>query len=124
MPAVQPHESAFGEVVQMIEAARARAYHAVNTELIDLYWRVGEFISRRIAADGWGKNTVSDLSRFIRARRPGINGFSASNLWRMRQFHDIYAGSPKLAALLRELNWTQNLLKPALPTRRKTSLRP
>ncbi len=104
------HESSFREVVEMIEAARARAYHAVNTELIDLYWRVGEFISRKIAAAGWGKNTVSDLSVFIHARRPGISGFSASNLWRMRQFHDTYAGQPKLAALLRELNWTQNLL--------------
>ena len=104
------HESSFREVVDMIEAARARAYHAVNDELIRLYWRVGEFISRKIAAAGWGKNTVSALSDFIRARRPGIRGFSASNLWRMRQFHDTYAGRPKLAALLRELNWTQNLL--------------
>ncbi len=104
------HESSFREVVEMIEAARSRAYHAVNNELIDLYWRIGEFISRQITAAGWGKNTVSDLSQFIRARRPGISGFSASNLWRMRQFHDMYVGQPKLAALLRELNWTQNLL--------------
>lgn len=104
------HESSFRKVVEMIEAARARAYHAVNNELIDLYWRVGEFISRQITAAGWGKNTVSDLSVFIRARRPGISGFSASNLWRMRQFHDTYAGQPKLAPLVRELNWTQNLL--------------
>ncbi|MCX6913573.1 MAG: DUF1016 N-terminal domain-containing protein, partial [Verrucomicrobia bacterium] len=104
------HESSFREVVEMIEAARARAYHAVNNELIGLYWRIGEFISRQITAAGWGKNTVNDLSLFIRARRPGISGFSASNLWRMRQFHDTYVGQPKLAALLRELNWTHNLL--------------
>jgi len=97
-------------VVEMIESARARAFLAVNTELIGLYWRVGEFISRKIAADGWGRNTVSDLAEFIRTRRPGISGFSASNLWRMRQFHETYAAQPKLAALLRELNWTQNLL--------------
>ena len=100
------HELSFREVVEMIEGARARAYHAVNHELIDLYWRIGEFISRQITAAGWGKNTVSDLSAFIRARRLGIRGFSASNLWRMRQFHDTYVPQPKLAALLRELNWT------------------
>jgi predicted nuclease of restriction endonuclease-like (RecB) superfamily len=104
------HESSFREVVEMIEAARARAYQAVNTELIDLYWRIGEFISRQITAAGWGKNTVSDLSLFIRARRPAISGFSASNLWRMRQFHDTYMGQPKLAPLVRELSWTHNLL--------------
>ena len=105
-----PLEIAFREVLALIEHARERAFQAVNTELIDLYWKVGGFIARKIGADGWGKSTVSDLSDFIRARRPGIAGFSASNLWRMRQFFDTYAAQPKLAALLRELSWTQNLL--------------
>lgn len=103
-------EKSFAEVVSLIESARTRAYLAVNTELIGLYWRVGEYISRKIAAAGWGKSTVSDLSVFIRVRQPAVTGFSASNLWRMRQFYETYAGQPKLAALLRELNWTQNLL--------------
>ena len=105
-----PHETAFREVLALIEHARERAFHAVNIELIDLYWKVGGFISRKIDADGWGKGTVSELADFIRAHRPGTAGFSASNLWRMRQFFDTYAAQPKLAALLRELNWTQNLL--------------
>ena len=39
-----------------------------------------------------------------------MKGFSASNLWRMKQFYEIYADAPKLAALLRELPWTHNLL--------------
>ncbi len=103
-------ENAFLEVLALIESARERAFHAVNTELIDLYWNVGGFISQKIAADGWGKSTVSELADFIRAHRPSIAGFSASNLWRMRQFFDTYAAEPKLAALLRELNWTKNLL--------------
>ena len=104
------HAASFRKVVAMIEAARARAYQAVNTELIELYWRVGGFISRKIAAAGWGKNTVLDLSLFIQARRPGITGFSASNLWRMRQFNDAYAAQPKLAPLVRVLPWSHNLL--------------
>lgn len=35
-PIVQ--NKAFDEVVQLIEAARKRAYQAVNTSLIELYW--------------------------------------------------------------------------------------
>ena len=35
-----PHEASFREVARMIQAARARAYHAVNTELMGLYWRL------------------------------------------------------------------------------------
>ncbi|HKA28081.1 MAG TPA: DUF1016 N-terminal domain-containing protein, partial [Candidatus Binatia bacterium] len=47
--------TAFDEVVHLIQEARRRALQTVNAELIDLYWRVGEAISRRIAKDGWGQ---------------------------------------------------------------------
>lgn len=40
------HNNDFDEVVQLIEAARQRVNRAVNTELIDLYWTVGEYVSR------------------------------------------------------------------------------
>jgi predicted nuclease of restriction endonuclease-like (RecB) superfamily len=99
----------FDEVIGLIETARSRAFAAVNTELIDLYWRVGEYISRKIEADGWGKGTIEVLARHIERREPGLAGFSASNLWRMRQFFDVYRGQPKLATLLRELTWSHNL---------------
>ena len=37
----QPTELSFAEVVLLIQQSRQRAYQAVNSELIDLYWRVG-----------------------------------------------------------------------------------
>ena len=43
---------AFGEVVGLIHASRQRSVQAVNTELIDLYWRIGQFLHHRIDADG------------------------------------------------------------------------
>jgi predicted nuclease of restriction endonuclease-like (RecB) superfamily len=100
----------FDEVIALIEAARAQAFAAVNTALIDLYWRIGEYISQRIAADGWGEGTVEALAEHIHKRRPSISGFSARNLWRMRQFYDTYYDQPKLSPLVRELSWTHNLL--------------
>ena len=60
-----PEEQAFGEVVEMIQAARVRTLAAVNTALIDLYWQVGQSISRRIDNEGWGKNTVVALAAYI-----------------------------------------------------------
>jgi uncharacterized protein DUF1016 len=45
----------FEDVLRLIDAARGRAVAAVNRELINLYWNIGEHISRRIAADGWGR---------------------------------------------------------------------
>ncbi len=57
-----PVESAFAEVVQLIHAARQRAMQAVNTELIDLYWRIGAYLHHKIEADGWAKGTVVQLA--------------------------------------------------------------
>ncbi len=104
------HESSFRDVVVLIEHARQRAFHAVNIDLIDLYWSIGELISRRIASDGWGKSTIISLASFIRRRDPNARGFSSQNLWRMRQFYETWRGEKKLSALLRELSWTNNLL--------------
>jgi predicted nuclease of restriction endonuclease-like (RecB) superfamily len=96
--------------VNQIEAARKHALSAVNSALIDLYWSIGAHISDRVAAAGWGKGTVEQLSMFIQKRRPNARGFSASNLWRMMQFFDTYCKSAILAPLVRELPWTHNML--------------
>jgi predicted nuclease of restriction endonuclease-like (RecB) superfamily len=104
-----PLETAFAEVVGLIEKARKRAYQSANTHLIDLYWQVGEYVSLKIKADGWGKGTVQELSAYIQRRQSGIRGFSPQNIWRMRQFFETYRGEPKLSTLLRVLSWSANL---------------
>jgi predicted nuclease of restriction endonuclease-like (RecB) superfamily len=105
-----PLPAEFDDVLRLIDAARGRAVAAVTQELISLYWNIGEHISRKIAADGWGRGTVEALAEHIRLSQPTARGFSASNLWRMMQFFETYRGQPKLAPLVRELSWTHNLL--------------
>jgi hypothetical protein len=104
-----PSRADFDAVLALIDAARARVVAAVNTTLVDLYWSIGEHISRRIAADGWGKGTVKALAEYIQRRKPNARGFSASNLWRMMQVFETYRDQPKLATLLREVSWSHNL---------------
>ncbi len=108
--AASPSQAEFDEVLALIDAAKARAFAAVNTTLIELYWQLGEYISHKIAAATWGQRTVDTLAEYLHRRHPGRSGFSARNLWRMRQFFETYRGHPKLAALVRELSWTHNLL--------------
>jgi hypothetical protein len=50
-----PAQADFDTVLGLIEAARTRAVAAVNTALIDLYWNIGQHISRKIAEEGWGQ---------------------------------------------------------------------
>jgi predicted nuclease of restriction endonuclease-like (RecB) superfamily len=101
---------AFGEVLYLIQAAKQRAYQAVNTELVALYWQVGEYISKKIASDGWGKSTIAKLSAFIQLSQPGIRGFSLPNVSRMRQFYEAYRHLPNLSPLVRDLPWSHHLL--------------
>jgi len=107
---VSPVERAFDEIVELIRAARRQAARAVNTELIELYWRIGDYLHRKIESDGWAKGTVVQLAAYIAQREPGLRGFSPQNLWRMRQFFVAYRNDPKLSPLVRVLPWTHNLI--------------
>jgi predicted nuclease of restriction endonuclease-like (RecB) superfamily len=106
---IQTDENAFDEVIAIIDNARENAFRAVNRELINMYWDIGEYVSHRVAESGWGKSTVNDFSVFIQKRYVGISGFSSANIWRMKQFYETYNGKEKLVSLIRELPWTHNL---------------
>ena len=105
-----PTEPGFAEIIELIRAARSRAYQAVNTALIELYWQVGERISGRIAAAEWGEGVVDQLAAHIKRTHPGPQGFTRRNLFRMRQFYEAYRSTPDVSALLTQLSWTHNLL--------------
>lgn len=102
-------EAGFGDVLDLIQGARQRVARAANAEVIDLYWRIGQYLHQRIEADGWAKGTVEQLAAYIALREPGRRGFSAQNLWRMRQFFQAYPPGSKLSTLLREIPWSSHL---------------
>ena len=94
----------FIEVIELIKQSRANAIKSVNAELINLYWKIGEYISRKIQHAEWGAGVVTELAEFIRRKEPDLKGFSDKNLWRMKQFYETYKDSPKLSTLLREIS--------------------
>ena len=100
----------FDEVIHIIDNARSRAMKAVNAELIQMYWEIGSYVSGRVKDGGWGKSVVADFSEFLQAHYPGTKGFSAQNIWRMKQFYETYCDNEKLSPLVREIPWTSNLL--------------
>jgi predicted nuclease of restriction endonuclease-like (RecB) superfamily len=110
LPSSGRDDEAFGEIVRLIEASRGKALQAVNTALIDLYWQVGETISRKIEAAEWGDGVVDELAAYIARTQPGLRGFTRANLFRMRQFYQTYCGEEKVAPLVRQLPWTHNLI--------------
>ena len=99
----------YGEIIDIIERARENAFRAVNREVISMYWDIGAYVSEKVKHGGWGKAVVQDFADFIQSRFVGIQGFSASNIWRMRQFYETYKDNEHLAEMTRDINWTNNL---------------
>jgi predicted nuclease of restriction endonuclease-like (RecB) superfamily len=100
----------FNEVLALIEAARRRAYQAVNAELVGLYWQLGEYISQKIESAQWGDSVVDELVAAIARQYPGLRGYTRPNLFRMRQFYEAYRGNEKVSPLVRQLPWTHHLI--------------
>lgn len=113
-PPTGPAPAGYGdflrEIKVQIRQRQHQALRAANRELLALYWWLGENISRRQTELGWGKGVVETLARDLQAEFPGRNGFSAQNLWAMRQLFRVYEEKPKLQSLIGEISWAKNLL--------------
>ena len=101
-------ELQFQEVLDRIQQAKQKAYQQVNFALIELYWNIGNYISKQVKNESWGKGVVIDLAVFIKMKEPNIKGFGDKNLWRMKQFYETYGDDEKLATLWRVLSWSHN----------------
>ncbi|WP_291725609.1 PDDEXK nuclease domain-containing protein [Bernardetia sp.] len=100
----------FEKIVELITQSKNKTYSIINKALVELYWKVGEFIYLKTQNTEWGKGTVKELANYISEKEPKLRGFTASNLWRMKQFYEEYSQNEKLAPLVREISWTNNLL--------------
>ncbi|MEH1984924.1 PDDEXK nuclease domain-containing protein [Nostoc sp.] len=98
------------EIKQRIRSAQYEALKAVNREMINLYWDIGQIIVTQQQGASWGKSVVEQLAKDLQGEFPGISGFSAANLWRMRLFYESYVNNEKLAPMVREIGWTHNLV--------------
>ena len=74
----------FTDIILLIKQSRTRAIKAANSELINLYWNIGEYMSMKIEQSEWGDSVVGELAKYIQLHEPEIKGFSDKNLWRMK----------------------------------------
>ena len=104
------YNALLGEIKERIRSAQYEALKTVNKGLIALYWDIGRMIVERQKDKGWGKSVVQRLASDLQKDFPGIQGFSAQNLWYMRQLFLEYSDKPKLQPLVGEISWTKNLV--------------
>lgn len=93
-----------------ISAAKKRLARSVNQQLIEHYLRLGNYICKSQQFKGWGKAEVEKLSRDLIAEYRDNKGYSASNLWRMKQFYEAIQGDVVLSHLAIVLPWLHNVV--------------
>jgi predicted nuclease of restriction endonuclease-like (RecB) superfamily len=98
------------ELKQQILSAQYEALKAVNREMINLYWDIGQIIVTQQQNAGWGKSVVERLAKDLQSEFPGISGFSTSNIWRMRDLYLTYQSQEFLLTLVGEIGWTHNII--------------
>jgi len=108
MPNIDHNQNSFDEILTLIQQSKQQVYQQANTLLMELYWNLGEYISLKTTRDNWGKSVVKELAQYIKQQDPTLKGFNDRNLWRMKQFYETYANTPKLSTLWTQINWSNN----------------
>ena len=86
-----------------VRSAQLKASFSVNRELILLYWEIGKDIANRQKIDGWGSKIIECIAKDMQNAFPGIEGFSRTNLFRMRAFFIAYQIVPQAVGQLENL---------------------
>jgi len=110
MQDLQVYKDFIKEIKTLIYKRQYEAMKAVNKELLELYWEIGEEINNQQKEKGWGKSIVEILAKELQIEFPGVKGFSARNLWNMRNFYLAYSQNEKLQPLVAEVSWTKNII--------------
>ena len=101
-------EKMYKEIKELIENSRRRVLRFANTELVNLYWYIGENIVNNLQKGEkrakYGDKTIDNIA--IKLTYEYGKNFSARNLWNMRKFYLLY---PILQTLSAELSWSHYL---------------
>ena len=97
-------------LIHIIAESRQNALKKVNEELIKMYWKVGEFLSKETEHASYGDAYIDEISREIQETFPGIKGFNRRGLYRMKKFYETYKDNDIVTPLVTQISWTNHLL--------------
>ncbi|MDR6688303.1 putative nuclease of restriction endonuclease-like (RecB) superfamily [Arthrobacter sp. 1088] len=69
-----------------VKAARTKVLRTVNTQLIELYWAIGQGVRQQQEQQGWGSGVIKRLSEDLRQEFPDMKGLSPRNIQYMTTF--------------------------------------
>ena len=82
------YKNAVDIIKTAILQSQARAAKAVNQEQLALYYGIGRYVSANTRKKNWGKGAIETISNELQKELPGLRGFSAPSLRKMRIFYE------------------------------------
>lgn len=104
-PVPASYAATLAELKEQVHAARFTAQRRMNSELVGLYWRIGQTIATRQVSEGWGAKVIGRLANDLRTAFPEVKGFSPRNLTYMRTFAAAWPDLPIAQQAVAQLPW-------------------
>ena len=96
-------------LISIINQSKQNALRKVNEELINMYWKVGEYLSKASEYTSFGDAFIDNIANEIQSAFPGIKGFNRRGLYRMKKFYETYASDEFVTTLLSQISWSNHL---------------
>ena len=94
-------------IKQEIQTTQVKTLQQVNSNLIMMYFRIGKILSEFGSND---PHFINKVELELKIDFPTLQGFSGTNLRRMRSFYEEYKNDQKCAQLVLKLSWGHNIL--------------
>lgn len=104
------YQNLFADIKQRILSAQLKAALSVNSEMIFLYWQIGNSIAQKQSEKGWSSGVIPQLAKDLKNEFPNAKGYSERNLGRMLAFYREYPNEAILPQLVAKLPWGHNIL--------------
>ena len=96
----------YSDIAELLNVARAKAYHTVNSIMVETYWKIGQRIVEEEQGGSsraeYGTKLIENLSKYLTDTFG--KGFSEANLQNMRKFYLTYPEFP--THCVGNLSWT------------------
>ncbi len=103
----QEFVSVMNTIKNEIRTTQVRTVQQVNSNLISLYFRVGQILFENSLDDlAFMRNVAMEL----KLEFPDLKGFGERNLYNMREFYEAYKDDEFLQQVVAKISWSHNIL--------------
>ena len=93
------------EIKDRVRSSQIKAALSVNKEVIEMYWKIGKLIVEKQKFSTWGGKFLENLSKDLQKEFPEMEGFSTTNLRRIKKFYLLYQEDTIQPQVVAELPW-------------------